>query len=80
MKKDTILGFIALIILVFALRSVANEAYCPSCPQEQVEDDIDCQECCRQGRFASEECFRKCGGCCAYSDEACAEYNDFPTN
>lgn len=67
MKKDTILGFIALVLLVFALRSIA--------------DDIDCVECCRQGgRFASSKCIDKCGGCAAYSDEAMAEAHDYPPN
>ena len=90
MKKDTILTFVAFVLLVFALRSLAHEG-CQSCAhagttyaagkyKKPSGDDIDCLECCNQGRFASPECMEKCGGCPAYNDEAFAERWDFPTN
>ncbi len=66
MKKDTILGFVALILLVFALRSIA--------------DDVNCVECCQKGRFVSAKCTDECGGCAAYNDEAMAESHDYPPN
>jgi hypothetical protein len=39
---------------------------------------VDCQECCRQGRAASKECFRECNNCTLFNDEAAAEAKDFP--
>ena len=76
MKKDTILGFLALIVLVFALRTLAME------PEVEVQNyennEINCKECCKQGRWASSDCCRNCGGCEAYSDEGKAECQDFP--
>ncbi|MGE0207044.1 MAG: hypothetical protein AB7R69_04300 [Candidatus Babeliales bacterium] len=96
MKKDTVLGFIALILFVFALRSLAEEvdgqSY-ESCPggkctyqygrktrQVQNKPTVNCRECCKQGRFASRECVEQCGSCQLYNDEGKAEAWDFPSN
>ena len=83
MKKDTILSFIAVILLVFAFRTLADD-YCPNgvcryAKQEEAYDDIDCQACCK-GNFTSSECMKKCGSCMMYSDKAYAEERDFPSN
>jgi hypothetical protein len=85
MKKDTVLGFIAVILLIFAFRALAEE-YCPNgnCAYaeratEEASADIDCQKCCK-GNFTSAECFKKCGSCMMYSDKAYAEAWDFPSN
>lgn len=80
MKKDTILGFIALILFVFALRTLADEGYYyESQNSEYASEDVNCQECCK-GNFTSSECMKNCGSCMMYSDKAYAEERDFPTN
>ncbi len=66
MKKDTVLGLVALIMMLFALRSLVADEY------------IDCQECCKEGRFVSTECSRHCNQCDIYDDSGAAESRDFP--
>ena len=63
MKKDTVLSLVALIMMLFALRSLVA---------------TDCQECCKEGRFVSTECSRHCNQCDMYDDEGAAESRDFP--
>ena len=40
---------------------------------------IDCQKCCKMGRFVTSECCYACNNCCMYNDESCAECKDYPT-
>jgi hypothetical protein len=48
--------------------------------QDQFDtgESINCEECCRQGRFVSRECCIKCNACTMYNDGAAAECNDYP--
>lgn len=64
MKKETFLGLVALISIFFAMRSLMA---------------VDCEKCCKEGRFVSRECCEQCGGCDMYSDEGAAECRDYPT-
>jgi hypothetical protein len=67
MKKDTLLSAVALIIMLFALRSLVAEDYATNC-----------QECCKKGRFVTTECSEHCNQCDIYDDEGAAESRDFP--
>jgi hypothetical protein len=81
MKRDTLLGFIAMVVILFALRSLlANdieETYHEERKRNHHERNF-CEECCKQGRFASTECCRQCGGCDMWDDEGASECRDYP--
>jgi len=40
---------------------------------------INCEECCKAGRFVSRECCTQCNGCTMWSDEGTRECADFPS-
>lgn len=65
--------------LIVALGLLANIMILSNCETEDCPyTDIDCAECCKAGRFVSDECCRKCNRCYPWNTEACAECNDYP--
>ncbi len=70
-KKIVIVGF--LIVQSFSILQIRTECVDGSCPFTE----IDCAQCCKAGRFVSDECVRACN-CSMYNDDAWAESKDFP--
>ncbi|MEX0940010.1 MAG: hypothetical protein WDZ41_01490 [Candidatus Babeliales bacterium] len=65
MNKDMFLKLMAIIITFFALRSLVA---------------VDCEECCKKGRWVSKECCTECNNCeVVGSDESTAECQDVPS-
>ena len=81
LRKLLFIPLVLLFTIYFDL-SHAEEEYCSpydnNCTNDYSEEPIDCDKCCAQGRFASEECLRRCNGCLMRNDQATSEYNDWP--
>lgn len=72
-----------IILLSASCSIIKTEEYClpyeKNCTDyPETDEPIDCDQCCAQGRFASEECLRRCNGCLMRNDQATSEYNDWP--
>ncbi len=72
------------LLSLWASYSVTNaEQYCSEydqhCSEPRYEGPIDCDACCAQGDFVSDECLRRCNGCYMRNDQATKEGNDWPS-
>jgi hypothetical protein len=73
LNRNKILKMAIILLIMSVTGNAIGFCTAESCPYTY----IDCAQCCKAGRFVSDECVRACN-CTFYNDSAWAESKDFP--